>query len=76
MINHVAIGPLPDGTFAAAYQTPGCNVMTTVISCVTNRQAIVEAERLNTEQLRKEDAIQYDRALRGFHRIASDLKDM
>jgi hypothetical protein len=73
MINHIAIGPLPDGSFAAAYQTPGCNVMTLASVCSNKNQAASEADRLNIEQRLKEEAIQRDRVLRGFRRIHTDL---
>lgn len=76
MINHIAIGPLPDGSFAAAYQTPGCGAMTLASMCSSMGQAAREADRLNVEQHRKEDVIQSDRTLRGFRRIVNDLKDM
>lgn len=76
MLNHIAIGPLPDGTFADTYQTPGCGVMTLASVCSNKWQAAREANHLNFEQRRKEDAVQRDRALRGFHRIVNDLKGM
>ena len=75
MINHIAIGPLADGTFAAAYRTPGCAVMTLACACTTRRQAIDEAERLNTAQRRIEAAIKRERELCGLHRIVTDLRN-
>jgi len=69
MLNHVAIGPLADGKHAAAYKTPGCDVMTVVCVCVTTDQAQAEASRLNTEQVNREAAVKRERELCGLRNM-------
>jgi hypothetical protein len=64
MLNHTPIGPLPDGTYAVGYPTPGCSVMTVVSTGMTKERAQEEAERLNEEQEKRAAAIERDRQLR------------
>lgn len=64
MLNHLAIGPVPDGTYAVGYPTPGCSVMTVVSAGMTKERAQQEAARLNEEQEKRAAAIERDRQLR------------
>lgn len=64
MLNQRPIGPLPDGTYAVGYPTPGCSVMTVVSAGMTKQRAQEEAARLNEEQEKRAAAIEHDRQLR------------
>lgn len=64
MLTHVPVGPLPDGSYAVGYPTPGCSVMTVVSTGMTKERAQEEAARLNEEQERGAAAIERDRQLR------------
>lgn len=64
MLTHVLCGPLPDGSYAVGYPTPGCSVMTVVSTGMTKERAQEEAARLNEEQEKRAAAIERDRQLR------------
>jgi hypothetical protein len=63
MLTHVLCGPLPDGTYAVGYPTPGCSVMTVVSTGMTKERAQEEAARLNEKQKKRAAAIERDRQL-------------
>lgn len=65
MLKHIAIGPCQGGAYFAAYQTPGCKVMTTACACATRDQAQAEADRLNRMQLAAERSVMLERRARG-----------
>lgn len=73
MLNHFPVGPSEDQTYLVAYLTPGTSVATVVLEHMNERDAISEARRLNAEQVKREDALQAERALCGLHRIQHDL---
>lgn len=64
MLPHLPIGPMPDGSYAVAYPTPGCSVLTVVSTGMTKERAQEEAARLNEEQEKRAAAIERDRLLR------------
>ncbi len=64
MLTHTPIGPMPDGSYAVGYPTPGCSVMTAVSTGMTKERAEEEATRLNEEQEKRAAAIERDRQLR------------
>ncbi len=64
MLTHFPIGPLPDGTYAVGYPTPGCSVLTVVSAGMRKERAQEEAARLNEEQEKRAAAIERDRELR------------
>ncbi len=64
MLAHIPIGPLPEGSYAVGYPTPGCSVMTVVLTGMTKERALQEAARLNEEQEKRAAAIERDRQLR------------
>lgn len=64
MLTHLPIGPLPDGSYAVGYPTPGCSVMTVVSMGMTKERVQEEAARLNEEQEKRAAAIERDRQLR------------
>lgn len=75
-LHHIAIGPLQDGGYAAAYETPGCAVMTVVCPCKTQLQALEECDRLNAQQIQRELDLQRELALCGRYRITSRYEDL
>lgn len=75
MLNHSVIGPDPDGFFLVVYPTPGCMYALTVVrACRYEDQALMEVDRLNNEQLRREQAIRRDRELRGLAGVYPELE--
>ena len=76
MLTCVPIGPLPGGGYAAAYQTPGCAVMTVATPCSSFQQATTAAEEINQQQARREAAMRRDQELRGLRLISNDLKGL
>lgn len=64
MLTHTPIGPMPDGSHAVGYPTPGCSVMTVVSTGMTKERAQEEAARLNEDQEKRAAAIERDRQLR------------
>ena len=67
MLLHEVIGPDPDGFFLVAYPTPGARYAQTVTDiCKTKEQADILADQRNMEQVRREEELSRDRALRGF----------
>lgn len=73
MLTHFPVGPNEDQCYLVAYMTPGTRVATIVIEHMNEQDAIREARRLNTEQARREEAIQRERELCGMRRIQHDL---
>lgn len=73
MLIHSATGPTADGRYLVTYATPGCDVLTTAADCCTKAQAEAEAQRLNEEQVRREEAIKADQRARGLRIMSSDL---
>lgn len=71
MLKHQAIGPYEDGSYVVGYPTPGCDVITAVCTCRTEKQAAGEVLRLDQQQYDREEALQVDRALRGFRRVVN-----
>ena len=65
MLNHSVIGPKADGSFLVVYPTPGCCAMTVACLCKSQHQALIEADRLNDEQIKREKKIRWERELRG-----------
>jgi len=74
MLNYSVYGPTASGRWLVTYPTPGCNVPTPVCDCPTDERARLEASRLNREQSEREEAIQRERDLCGFHRIQSGME--
>lgn len=74
MLNYYTLGPTVAGYFLVAYTSPGCNVPTVTCVCTTKGQARKEVLRINTEQVEREEAIEYERELRGLWRISNDLR--
>ncbi|MBG7619325.1 hypothetical protein I5R65_07605 [Herbaspirillum sp. AP02] len=64
MLTHTPIGPLPNGSYAVGYPTPGCSVMTVVSTGMAKERAQEEATRLNAAQEKRAAAIERDRQLR------------
>ena len=60
MLTHTPIGPMPDGSYAVGYPTPGCSVMTVVSTGMTKERAQEEAARLNEEQQERAEKILRD----------------
>lgn len=73
MLNHIVIGPDRQGMYLTAYERSHLEKVA-VLECRTKEQATEEAERLNREQILREEAIQRDRILCGFHRVVTDLE--
>lgn len=69
MLNHIAMPESKDGIFRVGYVTPGCNVMTVVCECRTERQAVTVASEFNVEQLRRQAAVDAERAACARRRI-------
>lgn len=73
MLTHTTMPAGCGGNHLVVYQTPGCTTPTVACICRTPAQAIVEADRLNVEQLEREKAVQLERELCGLRRIQRDL---
>ncbi|MBW9336227.1 hypothetical protein FEE59_22170 [Herbaspirillum sp. RU 5E] len=58
MLTYTPIGPMPEGSYAVGYPTPGCSVMTVVSSGMTMERAQEEAARLNEDQEKRAAAIE------------------
>lgn len=69
-----AAGPTSTGRYLVAYRTPGCSILTCVADCRTIDGACEESARLNREQVEREEAIRYERDLRGLRGVYPDLK--
>ena len=74
MLNYTVITRRKENGYFVAYNTPGCCSMTISCECSTEQQAQFEADRLNAEQARREEAIKRERELRGMRRIGSNLE--
>lgn len=64
MLTYFTLGPTPDGSYAVAYPTPGCPVMTVVSTGMTKARAQEEATRLNEEQKKRAAALEREYQLR------------
>jgi len=73
MLDHTVIGPVKGGRFLVVYPTPGCKSKTIACDCLNKKQAELEKNRLNLLQVQREESIQRERDLCGFHRISTDL---
>jgi hypothetical protein len=69
ILNHSVLGPNDDGVFLVVYACAHTSELTQVCECSSKESADTEADRLNREQLAKEEVIQMERQLRGFRRI-------
>jgi hypothetical protein len=70
MLDHFVMKPRA-GRHLVAYQTPGCSVPTVACDCSTAVQAAMERDRLNREQVQREEAIAEERRLCGMRRIVN-----
>lgn len=73
MLNHFTIGPR-QGRYFVAYLTPGCDVPTIVTDCPSEQTAIDEAERLDRQQIEREEHLRADAIARGLYHIYPDLR--
>jgi hypothetical protein len=64
MLHHTVIGPR-NGSYLVGYQTPGGHDITIACVCNTEDQATKEADRLNAEQVKREEELRRERELRG-----------
>jgi uncharacterized protein with PIN domain len=71
ILGHSVVGPYDGGTYLVVYSCAHTSELTAVCECSSKESAHKEVDRLNQEQLVSEEAIQMERALRGFRRMAS-----
>lgn len=74
MLMHTTMPSLFSDEHLVVYATPGCNTLTVACVCRTPAQAIIEADRLNVEQIEQEKAIQKTQVAAVLARISADLE--
>lgn len=76
MLTHRTHGPTPAGRFLVVYALPGVACLAVACDCSTPAQADDEAARLNTLQLRREEALRRECELCGLAGVYPDLLEV